>query len=160
MNLFGGDWNEWKLALMAPRSLSGRVVALALVLVVLVLAFRALRGEQPRRRWLLLGLRTVGILATLLLFFQPTIRLRAVSRMPNHIAVTSGGHERRERVGQGEHLTTHCVVGRAGLRGCGVEPESIRFLVGQVAVRAGHAGDASCVMGHLTGVMAVRLAEM
>ena len=105
MNLFGGDWNEWKLALMAPRSLSGRVVALALVLVVLVLAFRSLRGEQPRRRWLLLGLRTVGILATLLLFFQPTIRLRAVSRMPNHIAVVVDASEsmRLAEEGGGEH---------------------------------------------------------
>ena len=56
MNLLGGDWNEWKLALMAPRSLSGRVVALAIVVVVLGLAFRALRGEQPRRRLLLLSL--------------------------------------------------------------------------------------------------------
>ena len=87
MNLLGGDWNEWKLALLAPRSLSGRVVALAIVVVVLGLAFRALRGEQPRRRLLLLSLRAMGILATLFLFFQPTIRLRNVSRMPNHIAV-------------------------------------------------------------------------
>lgn len=87
MSLFGGDWNEWKLVLLAPRSLSGRAVAVLMVLVVLGLAFRALRGEQPHRRRLLLGLRFVGILATLLLFFQPTIRLRNVSRMPNHIAV-------------------------------------------------------------------------
>ena len=92
---------------MAPRSLSGRVVALALVLVVLVLAFRALRGEQPRRRWLLLGLRTVGILATLLLFFQPTIRLRAVSRMPNHIAVVMDMAVEHEQVGRGGHGALH-----------------------------------------------------
>ncbi len=93
MNLLGGDWNEWKLALMAPRSLSGRVVALAIVVVVLGLAFRALRGEQPRRRLLLLSLRAIGILATLFLFFQPTIRLRNVSRMPNHIAVVVDASE-------------------------------------------------------------------
>jgi len=87
MSLFGGEWNEWKLALMAPRSLSGRVVALGIVVMVLGLALRALRGERSRRRWLLLSLRLIGILATLLLFFQPTIRLRNVSRMPNQIAV-------------------------------------------------------------------------
>ncbi|HNK44737.1 MAG TPA: hypothetical protein PKL17_08140 [Pseudomonadota bacterium] len=87
MNLLGGDWNEWKLTLLAPRSLSGRIVALLIVVVVLGLAVRALRGEQPRRRLLLLSLRTVGLLATLLLFFQPTIRLRNVSLQPNHIAV-------------------------------------------------------------------------
>jgi hypothetical protein len=130
MNLFGGDWNEWKLALMAPRSLSGRVVALALVLVVLVLAFRALRGEQPRRRWLLLGLRTVGILATLLLFFQPTIRLRAVSRMPNHIAVVVDASEsmRLAEEGGGEH--------RAERAAAHLRPSRSRFRSGAPITRS------------------------
>lgn len=87
MNLFSGDWNEWKLVLLAPRSLSGRFVALAIVVVLFVFAARALVGEMPGRRRVLLGLRLVGVLATLVLFFEPALRLRNVSRMPNHIAV-------------------------------------------------------------------------
>ena len=87
MNLLGGSWNDWKLLLLAPRSLSGRLVALSLCAVMLFLATRVLARELPGRRRLLLFLRAVGLLCTLVLFFEPTLRLRSVSKMPNHIAV-------------------------------------------------------------------------
>ena len=87
MNLLGGDWNEWHMVLMVPLGWPGRIVALLAAALILFLAWRALRGDTKRRRRLLLLLRTGGLLAVLMLFFQPALQLRNVTRMPNHIAV-------------------------------------------------------------------------
>ena len=87
MNLLGGDWNEWRVVLMVPLGWPGRIFALLAAALILLLAWRALRGDTKRRRRLLLLLRTGGLLAVLMLFFQPALQLRNVTRMPNHIAV-------------------------------------------------------------------------
>ena len=46
MNLFSGDWNEWKLVLLAPRSLSGRFVALAIVVVLFVFVIMLIGSQN------------------------------------------------------------------------------------------------------------------
>lgn len=87
IGLLGGDFNEWRLTLMAPMGWPGRVLALVAAALILILAYRALRGDTRRRRGLLLGLRAGGLLAVLVLVFQPALQLRNVTRQPNHIAV-------------------------------------------------------------------------
>lgn len=87
MWLLGSDYNEWRLVLMAPFGWPGRIFALGAAVLILFLAFRALRTDTRVRRYTLLGLRLGGLLAVLMLFFQPAIKLRNVTRMPNHVAV-------------------------------------------------------------------------
>ena len=87
ISLFGGDFNEWRLTLMAPMGWPGRALVLIAAALILILAYRALRGDTRRRRGLLLGLRAGGLLAVLVLVFQPALQLRNVTRQPNHIAV-------------------------------------------------------------------------
>ncbi len=87
MGFFGSEYNEWRLVLMAPFGWPGRIFALVAAFLIFVLAFRALRSDTRTRRYTLLGLRIGGLCAVLLLFFQPALKLRNVTRMPNHIAV-------------------------------------------------------------------------
>lgn len=82
-----GDFNEWRLTLMAPLGWPGRVLALLAAAFILFFAYRALRGDTRRRRGLLLGLRAGGLAAILVLVLQPALQLRNVTRLPNHIAV-------------------------------------------------------------------------
>ena len=85
--LVGSDWNEWRVVSMAPFGWPGRIFGLCAAALIFFMAWRALRAETPRRRYLLLGLRTGGLLAALVLVFQPALKLRNVTRMPNHVAV-------------------------------------------------------------------------
>lgn len=87
MWLLGNDYNEWRLVLMAPFGWAGRIFALGAALLILILAFRALRNDTRARRYSLLALRVLGLVSVLCLFFQPALKLRNVTRMPNHIAV-------------------------------------------------------------------------
>lgn len=87
MGLLGSEYNEWRLVLMAPFGWPGRIFALGAAALVVLLAFRALRSDTRLRRYTLLGLRVGGLFSVLLLFFQPALKLRNVTRMPNHIAV-------------------------------------------------------------------------
>lgn len=82
-----GDFNEWRLTLMAPLGWPGRVLAILAAVFILIFAYRALRGDTRRRRGLLLGLRAGGLAAVLVLVLQPALQLRNVTRLPNHIAV-------------------------------------------------------------------------
>lgn len=82
-----GVFNESRLVLLSPFGWPGRIGALLATLLVLYLAVRATKGDTRRRRLTLLALRMTGLLATLVLFFQPALKLRNVTRMPNHIAV-------------------------------------------------------------------------
>lgn len=85
----GGDYNEWRLVLMAPFGWPVRIFALVVAALILALAFRALRRDVRSRRAILLGLRALGLLSVLIILFQPAIKLRNVTRMPNHIAVVA-----------------------------------------------------------------------
>jgi uncharacterized membrane protein len=87
LGLLHSEWNEWRIVLQVPLGWQMRMIGVALALFTLLLAFRALRSETPRRRRLLLTLRTIGVLMVLMLFFQPALKLRNVTRLPNHIAV-------------------------------------------------------------------------
>jgi uncharacterized membrane protein len=85
----GGDYNEWRLVLMAPFGWPVRIFALVVAALILALAFRALRRDVRSRRAILLCLRALGLLSVLIILFQPAIKLRNVTRMPNHIAVVA-----------------------------------------------------------------------
>lgn len=85
--MWGTDYNEWRLVLMAPFGWPGRIFALTVAALSMVLAWRSLRADTRTRRYGLLGLRLGGLLCVLVLFFQPALKLRNVTRMPNHIAV-------------------------------------------------------------------------
>ncbi len=85
----GGDYNEWRLVLMAPFGWPTRIFALVISVLILLLAFRALRSDVRSRRATLLLLRALGLLFALVILFQPAIKLRNVTRMPNHIAVVA-----------------------------------------------------------------------
>lgn len=90
LRAFGdGDYNEWRVVLMAPFGWPVRIFALLAAAVIFGLAFRALRGDVRRRRAALLALRSLGLLAVLVILFQPALKLRNVTRMPNHIAVVA-----------------------------------------------------------------------
>ncbi len=85
----GGDYNEWRLVLMAPFGWPVRIFALVVAALILGLAFRALRSDVRSRRATLLFLRALGLLLVLIILFQPALKLRSVTRMPNHIAVVA-----------------------------------------------------------------------
>ena len=80
-------WNEWHLVFLSPWGRVGAALALCCAGLVFFFAWRALRGDRPRRRLILLSLRATGLLCALTLFFQPGVQLRHVTRVPNHIAV-------------------------------------------------------------------------
>ncbi len=105
LGLLGSEWNEWRIVLMVPLGWPGRIVALAMAAFTLFLAWRALRGDTKRRRRLLLALRAGGVLAVLALFFQPALKLRNVTRLPNHIAVLVDTSESMSLAEQGSGET-------------------------------------------------------
>lgn len=81
-------YNDWHLVWLAPWGRVGMVVAGVVALATLYWTWRGYRRE-PRLgvRALLLGLRGLAVGAALVLFFEPAIELRHVTRQPNHVAV-------------------------------------------------------------------------
>jgi uncharacterized membrane protein len=116
---FPTEFNDWHLTLGAGAHLGRGGVALVIVLAALAVAFSALSLIEERfgRGWLLLLLRTAGILCCLATALQPTIEQRQVIHVPNHVAVVvdtsrsmevrppDGGPSRAERA--------HAVLQRA-----------------------------------------------
>ena len=82
------DYNEQHLVSLAPWGRTASWLALGVAMVVIGLAWRALKHE-PRwsRRWTLLSLRAGAVAAALVLFFQPALRQENVTRLPNHVAI-------------------------------------------------------------------------
>ena len=81
-------FDEQHLVLLSPWGRTAAALALGAALVIVGLAWRALRHEPRRsRRWILLALRAGAVLAALVLFFQPALRQENVTRLPNHVAV-------------------------------------------------------------------------
>src|SRR5215813_14088700 len=94
VRLLGADptqYNDVRLALHAPwgRLLLGLGIAVAVA--ALVLAAYGYRREPPARRVALITLRTLAIAAALVLFLQPTLQLRWVEKLPNHVAILIDG---------------------------------------------------------------------
>jgi hypothetical protein len=124
LDLLGSEWNEWRIVLMVPLGWPARSFALAVAALTLLLAWRALRHDSRRRRRLLLALRTGGVLAVLFLFFQPALKLRNVTRLPNHIAVLVDTSESMSLAEQGSGETR---AARAAALLAREQPELLRW---------------------------------
>src|SRR5262249_11264552 len=84
----GARYNEWRWVIGAPWGKAGLVVGCAVVLVTLFFSYRGTARERPLgRRALLVGLRAGACAAALVLFLEPALELRHVTREPNHVAV-------------------------------------------------------------------------
>src|SRR3954468_11746737 len=87
-------YDEWHLVSLAPWGRAGQIAAILSAVVIVFLAWRALRhDERASRRWILLALRLGAVAAALVLFFEPAVRLQNVTRLPNHVAVLVDGSE-------------------------------------------------------------------
>lgn len=80
-------YDEWRLVSLAPWGHAAQVAAVAAAVVIVALAWRALRHERWSRRLTLLALRVGAVASGLVLFFQPSLRQENVTRLPNHVAV-------------------------------------------------------------------------
>jgi uncharacterized membrane protein len=81
-------FQDWRVAL--GGHLSNRSVALLIACAVVTLAVSALsiwRSQRKDRRWLLLALRSSAIAACLMVALEPTLELRRMTRVPNHVVV-------------------------------------------------------------------------
>jgi hypothetical protein len=77
-------FNDWRIALGATAHLGRVGVTLLIAAAVLAVLLSALSLAEERRLpgWLLLLLRTAGVLACLLTALQPTVELRQITRCP------------------------------------------------------------------------------
>ena len=91
-------FNDWRIALGATTHLGRVGVGLLIAAAVLAVLLSALSLAEERRLpgWLLLLLRTAGVLACLLTALQPTIELRQVTRLPNRVALLVDGSRSME----------------------------------------------------------------
>lgn len=81
-------FSDWRVAL--GGHLSSRMVWLLVACAVLTIAISAIalwRGARPQRRWTLLALRAGAVAACLMVALEPTLELRRITRVPNHVAV-------------------------------------------------------------------------
>jgi uncharacterized membrane protein len=84
----GSSFNEWRWVLGAPWGRFGILAGFAVVALTLVFSYRGTARERPLwRRALLVALRAGACAAALVLFLEPALELRHVTREPNHIAV-------------------------------------------------------------------------
>jgi uncharacterized membrane protein len=83
------EFNDWRVTLGGAAHLGRGGVVLLVALAALAVAFSALSliEERRGRGWLLLFLRTAGVLACLATALEPAIELRQVMHVPNHVAV-------------------------------------------------------------------------
>ena len=84
-----GGYNDWRVGLGVTGHVGRLGVALLVAAAALAIALSALSliEERRARGWLLLGLRTAGVLACLVTALEPTVELRQVARVPNRVAV-------------------------------------------------------------------------
>jgi uncharacterized membrane protein len=84
----GLDFNEWRWVVSAPWGRVGIAVGLGLIGLTLILAWYGTRREtRLLRRTLIVGLRAGACAAAAILFLEPALELRHVTREPNHVAV-------------------------------------------------------------------------
>jgi uncharacterized membrane protein len=84
----GVSFNEWRWVLSAPWGRAGMVVGIAVAAAAVLLSFRG-TAREPKvwRRALLVALRAGACAAALVLFLEPALELRHVTREPNHVVV-------------------------------------------------------------------------
>jgi uncharacterized membrane protein len=84
-----GGYNDWRIGLDVASHIGRVGVALLVAAAGLAIALSALAliEERRARGWLLLGLRTAGVIACLVTALEPTVELRQVTRVPNRVAV-------------------------------------------------------------------------
>lgn len=81
-------YNDWRLVSLSPLPTWALVLLLLGAIAGVALAQRGLRKEPRRsRRWLLLGLRTVAMLAAAFLLLEPGVRLLQTTRVKNRLAI-------------------------------------------------------------------------
>lgn len=82
------SYNDWRLVSLSPLPVWALVLLLVAAVAGVVMAQRGLRKEPRRsRRWLLLGLRTVAMLAAAFLLLEPGVRLLQTTRVKNRLAI-------------------------------------------------------------------------
>jgi len=83
------DFNDWRLSFGAGAHFGRLGVVLLMAAAALAVAFSALSliEERRARGWLLLVLRAAGVAACLATALQPTLELRQIIPVANHVAV-------------------------------------------------------------------------
>ncbi|MCB9526939.1 MAG: hypothetical protein H6701_00825 [Myxococcales bacterium] len=97
-----GEFNAARLVLLS--SWPGWLIALVALAVVAVvaLAWRAVRPLSPARRRALVALRVATVVALVVLFLQPGVRLENVTRVRNHVAILIDASRSMGLPGEGE----------------------------------------------------------
>jgi len=80
-------YNEWRWVIGAPWGRAGIIIGSLVATVTLLLGYLGTRTERLARRTLLVSLRAGACAAALVLFLEPALELRHVTREPNHVAV-------------------------------------------------------------------------
>lgn len=81
-------FEDWRVALGGHLSLSLVWILCAVALLAFVVSALSLwRGPRKDKRWWLLGLRGAAILACLIVALEPTLELRKITRVPNHVVL-------------------------------------------------------------------------
>src|SRR5207244_2759770 len=83
------DFNDWRLALGGAAHLGrvGLVLAIAVAALAIALSAVSLLEERRARWWLLLVLRSAGVAACLTAVLEPSLELRQIVHVANHVAV-------------------------------------------------------------------------
>lgn len=91
------DYNEYRWIFMSPWSRVAMIAGVGAAIVSLVLTGLSTRTTHKPWRWsAIVGLRTAALLTALILFFQPAVELRQVTREPNRIAILVDDSESME----------------------------------------------------------------
>ncbi|MBI4511919.1 MAG: hypothetical protein HY698_19960 [Deltaproteobacteria bacterium] len=82
------QFNEWRWVLLSPWGWLGISLGATACMATVVLAFVGTRGARsPLRRGLMVGARAGAAVSALVLFLEPALELRHVTREPNHVVV-------------------------------------------------------------------------
>jgi len=81
-------FEDWQLVLLSPWGTAGLVAAVGVAVTAMALAAWSVRRQRGWGiRAVLFGLRTLAVLAVLVVVLQPAVQLRNVTLIPNHVVV-------------------------------------------------------------------------